>query len=86
MIMDTLHCNNIPTAMSIITMMNKDQAIVNQLKGDLEKEMKVKFELQDKITKLEDNKTKVLWTNVELKLTTTDKEKSFLKEIDSLRE
>lgn len=51
-IINTLYYSDIPTALSIISTMSRDQAIVSQLKEDLEKEKKVKFKLQDKLTRL----------------------------------
>lgn len=83
-IMDTLRCADIPTALSIIPIPRGDQATVSQLKEDLEKE-NMNSELQDKVTKLEDNKNKLLRENRELKLAANEKEDELKKEVIFLK-
>lgn len=52
-IMDTLHYSDTETALSIITKLNRDQAIMSKLKENLENERKMTSELQDKATMFE---------------------------------
>lgn len=74
-IMDTLHCSDIATALSIITVITRDQATVSQPKENFEIKRKTSSVLCDQVTKFEDNNTRLLRANVELKLDATDKEK-----------
>lgn len=82
-IMDMLCCTDIPSALSIITTINGDQATMSQLKEELEKEKKLNSELIDTPSKFEDNRRNQLRINAEIQLVMTDRQKSLQKDTDS---
>lgn len=85
MLMDMFCGIYIQSALSFITTLSGDQSTVNQQDEDLEKKKKMNSKLLDKATKLEDNKTKLLKANNELKLATKDKEYELKKVVISLK-
>lgn len=63
-IMDTLGYIDTQTALSIIIIINGDQATLRKLKEDLCPRTILSAEPQDKVTKLEENKSRLLkWNN-----------------------
>lgn len=79
--MDMPYGNDIPTTLSIVITMSGDQATVDQLKEELEKDKKENSELNDKVTKLEDNSKSLLRVNTENKLAATDGRRRYKKRL-----
>lgn len=84
-ILGTLGCNDYDSALSIITTLSGDQATLSKLKSALEEEKKLTAQLKDNVTKLEDNKARMLKRNAELQSSFKSTEFDLNKQINNLK-